>query len=106
MNTVNGRFEVKGTPLDVDDATKTIGAIRMRFDKQFFGPLQARGTVTFLGVLDKATGSGGYVGLELVEGALEGRNGAFRLQHSCAMSRGKQEQSIAVVPDSGTGDLM
>lgn len=106
MNTVTGRFEVKGTPLDADDATKAVGAVRTRFDKQFSGPLEARGIVTFLGLFDKATGSGGYVGFELVEGVLEGRKGAFRLQHSGAMSRGKQELSITVVPDSGTGDLL
>jgi hypothetical protein len=36
---------------------------------------------------------------------LHGRNGSFLLQHSGAMTRGAPQQSVSVVPDSGTGDL-
>ena len=105
MKNIKGKFEIKSTPLDADDVTKIIGAMKMRFDKQFSGPLEGRGTVSFLGVMNKESGSGGYVGLELIEGAIEGQKGAFLLQHSCTMSGGKQEQSITVIPDSGSGEL-
>jgi hypothetical protein len=43
--------------------------------------------------------------MEQVTGTLAGRTGTFVLQHSSTMSRGTPQQSILVVPDSGTGDL-
>ena len=50
-------------------------------------------------------GSAGYVALERVTGTLKGRTGSFVLQHSATMTRGAPKASIAVVPDSGTGEL-
>ena len=50
-------------------------------------------------------GSAGYVAMERVTGSLKGRTGSFVLQHSATMTRGTQKASIAVVPDSGTGEL-
>jgi hypothetical protein len=38
-------------------------------------------------------------------GTLEGRNGSFLLQHTGIMDRGTPSLTIAVVPDSGTGEL-
>jgi hypothetical protein len=49
--------------------------------------------------------SAGYVAMERMRGSLRGRTGGFVLQHTATMSRGEQALSIAVVPDSGTGDL-
>jgi hypothetical protein len=50
-------------------------------------------------------GSGAYVAIERVTGTLGGRNGSFVLQHTGIMNRGTPELKIAVVPDSGTGQL-
>ncbi len=50
-------------------------------------------------------GSAGYVAMERVSGALHGRVGTFVLQHHATMTRGVPELAIAVVPDSGTGEL-
>jgi hypothetical protein len=50
-------------------------------------------------------GSAGYVALEQVTGELDGRPGTFVLQHNATMNRGVPSLSIAVVPDSGTGQL-
>jgi hypothetical protein len=50
-------------------------------------------------------GSGGYVAMERVTGTLKGRSGSFVLQHSGIMNRGVPQLSVAVVPDSGTGQL-
>lgn len=50
-------------------------------------------------------GSAGYVAIERVTGKLNGRSGTFILQHHATMTRGVPEQSVAVVPDSGTGEL-
>jgi len=51
-------------------------------------------------------GSAGYVAIERVTGRLHGRRGSFVLQHSSALTRGAPLQSITVVPDSGTGQLI
>jgi hypothetical protein len=105
MAQVKGKFEVKSTPLDADEVTRSLGAVRMRFDKQFEGPLTATSLVSMVGVMDRQTGSGAYVALEKVTGALDGKSGSFVFQHSSTLDRGQPRQSILVVPDSGTGDL-
>ena len=51
-------------------------------------------------------GSAGYIAIERVIGTLNGRKGSFVLQHSGTLTRGAPQQSITVVPDSGTGQLV
>jgi hypothetical protein len=51
-------------------------------------------------------GSAGYVAIERVTGKLNGLTGSFVLQHSGTLTRGAPVQSITVVPDSGTGQLI
>ena len=58
-----------------------------------------------LAVQTATEGSAGYVAMEVVSGTLEGREGAFALQHSGTMTRGAPGLTITVVPDSGTGEL-
>jgi hypothetical protein len=106
MEIIKGRFEIKATPLTSDDAEKRIGATRMVFEKRFMGALEATSTVSMLGLMKKELGSGCYVALELVEGSLGGRRGTSCLQHSSTMNRGKPAQTILVVPDSGTNELV
>jgi hypothetical protein len=43
--------------------------------------------------------------MDKVTATLEGKNGSFILQHSGTMAHGEQHLVIAVVPDSGTGEL-
>ena len=50
-------------------------------------------------------GSAGYVAIERVAGALNGRSGTFVLQHSATIAHGVPQPSITVVPDSGTDGL-
>ena len=59
-----------------------------------------------LSAMTSVKGSAGYVAIERVNGMLHGRSGAFVLQHHGVMTRGAQQLSITVVPDSGTGDLV
>ncbi len=49
--------------------------------------------------------SAGYVPIEHVTGTLAGRSDSCKLQHSATMNRGTPNLSVAVVPDSGTGQL-
>jgi hypothetical protein len=64
----------------------------------------AKGTMLTAGTDVK--GSAGYVAIERVTGTLKGRSGSFVLQHSGTLTRGEPQQSITVVPDSGTGQLV
>ncbi len=98
----SGMFEVKLTP-QADDG-QTVG--RMVIDKQFHGTLEATSKGQMLAVGTAVEGSAGYVAMEQVTGALDGRTGGFVLQHSATMTRGTPQLSIAVVPDSGTDQLV
>ena len=101
-----GTFEVKVTPEKPDNKeAETAKLARMSLDKQFHGDLEATSQGEMLAAGD-AKGSAGYVAMERVNGTLHGRSGTFVLQHSGTMTRGVPKLSVAVVPDSGTGDLM
>jgi hypothetical protein len=101
----HGTFEVKLTP--EADGTPTDSALgRLRMVKQFRGDLEGSSLGQMLTAMTPVEGSAGYVAIERVSGTLNGRAGTFVLQHSGTMSGGKQHLTIAVVPDSGTGELV
>ncbi|HEY7096397.1 MAG TPA: DUF3224 domain-containing protein [Terriglobales bacterium] len=101
----NGTFDVKITPQKADNkVAESAGVGRMSIHKQFHGDLEATSDGEMLTV-GSAASSGGYVAIEKVSGTLKGRTGTFALQHSGLMNHGEPKLSIAVVPDSGTGDL-
>ncbi len=101
-----GSFDVKLTPVALDDKSADATLGRMSVDKQYYGDLQATGKGEMLSAMTSVKGSAGYVAIERVNGTLHGRSGAFVLQHHGVMTRGAQQLSITVVPDSGTGDLV
>ena len=105
-NRASGTFEVKLNPQAPDDnvGDPTVG--RMSIDKQFHGDLEATSKGQMLAVHTDVEGSAGYVAMERVTGTLQGRSGAFTLQHSGTMTRDTQQLSVTVVPDSGTGELV
>jgi len=77
----------------------------MTLDKRFHGDLVGTSRGQMLTAGTDVKGSAGYVAVERVTGALQGRSGTFALQHSGTMTRGAPELTITVVPDSGTGEL-
>jgi hypothetical protein len=72
MKILKGKFEVKSTPLAMDEATQATGAMRMMFQKKFFGSIEATSTVSMIGVMNKDLGSGGYVAIERITGSVDG----------------------------------
>ena len=77
---------------------------RARISKTFRGALQATSTVEMLSV--RAPGdSAGYVALEHVTGALDGRAGSFALLHIGTMVGTETWARWPVVPGSGSGEL-
>jgi hypothetical protein len=101
MAHATGTFDVKLTPQSTEDPA--LG--RMTLDKQFHGDLEGASKGQMLTGMTDVKGSAGYVAIERVTGALGRRSGTFILQHSGTMTRGAQQLSITVVPDSGTGAL-
>jgi hypothetical protein len=100
-----GPFDVKLTPMPPEEGTPAGAPGRLRLDKTFHGDLQATSVGQMLAVRTPVEGSAGYVAMERVVGALQGRQGTFALQHSGTMTRGAPSLSVTVVPDSGTEGL-
>ncbi|HXB75116.1 MAG TPA: DUF3224 domain-containing protein [Candidatus Acidoferrales bacterium] len=101
----SGTFEVKLTPLALDDKSADATLARMSIDKHFHGDLEAASKGEMLSAGTVVKGSAGYVAIERVVGALHGRTGSFVLQHTGTMDCGAPQLSVTVVPDSGTGQL-
>ena len=101
---VRGEFEVKMSPQANDPALGDVPA-RFGLEKRFHGALAADSRGQMLAFRSAIDGSAGYVAMELVDGAREGRRGTFVLQHSGTMRRGQPHLALAVVPDSGSGGL-
>jgi hypothetical protein len=104
MKKASGTFAVKLSPQGPDEGD-TSGVGRLLLDKQFQGDLEASSKGQMLAISSAVEGSAGYVAMERVTGALHGRTGGFALQHFGKMTRGAAELNVAVVPDSGTGEL-
>lgn len=100
MTHARGPFEVKLAPQPTDSP---LG--RMSIDKQFHGDIEATSKGEMLASRGEL-GSGGYVAMEKVTGTLHGKSGSFVLQHSSTMNRGAPTQSVTVVPDTGTDQLV
>jgi hypothetical protein len=101
-----GEFEVSLQPLDPFAGGK--GGVRlgrMSITKTFSGNLVAKSLGEMLSAGTKFPDSAGYVAIEQVDGALNGKSGTFVLQHFAILDRGAQRLILEVVPDSGTDQL-
>jgi hypothetical protein len=105
MPSATGTFEVKTLPQPPEEAAGGEAIGRLLLDKQFHGDIEAKSVGTMLGVRTAVQGSAGYVAIEKLTGSVKGRSGSFVLQHSGMMTRGALEQSVTIIPDSGTGEL-
>lgn len=101
-----GQFTVKLQPLPFEGQPEGAKLGRLSIDKQIVGDLVATTTGQMLSAMTDTKGSAGYVALERVVGALQGRSGTFVLQHTGTMNKGAPSLSVTVVPDSGTGELV
>jgi Protein of unknown function (DUF3224) len=101
----SGTFDVNLSPQAPDDKSDNSAVGRLLIDKQFHGDLEAISKGQMLAAMTAVEGSAGYVAIEQVSGTLHGRTGTFVLQHSGTMNRGTPQLTVAVVPDSGTGEL-
>jgi hypothetical protein len=101
-----GEFDVTITPQPSDDKSEGSQMGRMTIDKVFRGDLEGTSKGEMLTAMAPAVkDSGVYVAVERVTGALNGRKGTFAMHHTGIMDRGKQNLTVTIVPDSGTGEL-
>ena len=101
----SGTFETDLKPQTLADSEADAALGRLSITKQFHGDLSGASKGEMLSARTSVETSAGYVAIEKVAGTLHGRQGTFVLQHSSTLNRGESEQSITVVPDSGTGEL-
>jgi hypothetical protein len=101
----SGTFDVKLVPQPPDDKAEGATLSHLSIDKQFHGDLEATAKGQMLTAVTDVKGSAGYVAIERITGTLNGRTGTFVLQHSGIMAHGTYQQTVTVVPDSGTGQL-
>lgn len=99
-----GTFEVKMTPQS-EDKVEDSNLGRLSLEKDFQGDLVAKGKGEMLTAMTAVQGSAGYVAIERVTGTLRGQAGSFVLMHTGVMTRGVQQLTLIVVPDSGSGKL-
>ena len=105
MKRASGGFEVTLQPLPNAEVSSDPLLGRFLLVKKFSGDLVADARGQMLSAGSAAAGSGAYVAIDQVTGALHGRQGTFMLQHMGTMKQGASTLVIEVVPDSGTGEL-
>ena len=101
-----GTFDVKVVPLPTDEKVAGVVVGRMSIDKQFHGDISGTSKGEMMTAMTPVKGSAGYVAIEMVDGVIHGRHGAFTLMHHATMKAGGEfAMQIVVVPDSGTDEL-
>jgi hypothetical protein len=101
-----GTFDVVMQREPPYDEREGASLARASVAKTFAGDLVGSSRADLLTAITSVQGSAAYVAIERVTGTLMGRQGTFVLQHSSTMNRGQAQQSITVVPDSATGELV
>jgi hypothetical protein len=99
-----GTFDIDSELEPPYDELEGVVLARATIDKRFAGPLIATSRVHMLGARTPGQGAA-YVALERITGALDGRRGSFVVTHVGVIDRGASSLTIAIVPDSGTGEL-
>jgi uncharacterized protein DUF3224 len=102
---LHARFAIKSW----DEAPYSEGQDRPKLTrasvkKAFTGDLEGESQVEYL-MMYREDGTATFVGLERVEGRLEGKSGTFVLQRTGVYEDGKAQESYSVVPGSATGEL-
>jgi hypothetical protein len=98
-----GEFEVKLVPQTEEREIPNMG--RLSIDKVFRGDIEGTSQGQMLSAKTAVPASAGYVAIERVEATINGKKGAFVLQHNATMNKGEPMMNIIVIPDSGTDEL-
>lgn len=104
--TVVARFEITASEVQEseDGAGKGAALSRTILTKRFSGALDATSVTQMLAAV--ASAGRGYVAHERIDGALDGRHGTFVLQHGGLADGNNVTAFGAIIPGSGTGELV
>ncbi len=104
MQHAKGTFAVKMAPA-AQTSTGGVALARMTVTKAFSGDMAATAEGEMLTAAGAVPESAAYVLIERVTGSIDGKAGSFAFMHHATMDRGKPDQHITIVPDSGSGAL-
>lgn len=105
-HTVQGTFDVKIDPAGTPDEGEGSLLATFTLTKRYHGPLNAESRGHMLSAASVTENdSAAYTAVERLTGTLDGRSGSFALVHRGIMSPEGRELRIAIVPDTGTGEL-
>lgn len=99
--TVSAAFTVSMTPAE----SLQPGTARFDLVKTWTGGMEGTSTGTMMTAGDPATGSAGYIAMEVFDGTVDGRRGTLVLQQLGAMTSGEPDLTYLIAPGSPTGDL-
>ena|SRR5215467_1060846 len=77
---------------------------RASVSKAFTGDIEGEGHVEYV-MMYRSDGSATFLGLERINGRMDGKTGSFVLQRTGVFEGGQAKESYSVVPGSATGDL-
>jgi hypothetical protein len=102
---VDATFEIKNwVEQNIDDLPVEFQINRAVVTKRYHGAI--RGTSLTEWVMSYVPdGSARFVGMERIEGFIDGRSGTFVLQHVGTFRDGVAKGTVEVVPGAGTDDL-
>jgi hypothetical protein len=101
-STKNWDRKAWGSDAIASDSSVRLGRIEMTHT--FEGDIEGEGTLQYLFAHNKDS-TGGFVGLEKVTGTIHGKSGSFVLQYIGTAINDRLQQTLIVVPGSGTGEL-
>jgi uncharacterized protein DUF3224 len=104
MQNASGTFQVDSWKEEPYDEAEGAKLSRASLTKTFEGDLDGTSTAELVVAIAQEE-SRAYVGIERINGRLNGLEGSFVVQHSATGSRGDDQATVTVVPDSGTGEL-
>lgn len=104
MQNASGTFQVDSWKEDPYDEAEGAKLSRASLTKTFQGDLDGTSTAELV-VAVAREGSRAYVGIERISGRMNGREGSFVVQHNATGTRGDDQATLTVVPDSGTGEF-
>lgn len=106
MAEVSGEFTVTSWQEDPWDERDGAGKLtHARITQRFSGELDAEATIQMLMAYAADGESAEYVGVQRMDGALDGRKGTFVLRSGGRYADGVARIDLTVVEGSGTGDL-
>ena len=104
-STAHARFAIKGWDEKPYSEGQGLPKLtRATVSKTFSGDVEGESQVEYL-MMYRSDGSASFVGLERVEGRVNGKAGSFVLQRICTFEGGQAKESYSVVAGSGTGEL-